>query len=145
MCYRLFVYALQSLPFAVGNVLIFSRQQGGYLRGRFGCVHDPADVGQASAALRVIDAAVAAAETLGGLNLFHDQRAAVSKKILPDIFGRILKTMADRFLHENSSPKWRPQSKRRLFRKAGLFRMVFRSTPGTACRVDFIRIAYIFC
>lgn len=83
-----------------GSVLIFPRPRDPFLRGRFGCVHDPADIGQASAALRIFDAAVTAAETLGGLNLFHDQRAAVSYIILANVISRVLETIADQILHE---------------------------------------------
>jgi hypothetical protein len=75
------------------------------LWGRFGCVHNTADVGQTSAALRVFDGALTSAEVFGGLNLFHDQRAAVSNKILPNIFGCIPKTIADQILQEAFSLK----------------------------------------
>ena len=69
------------------------------LQGRFGFVHNPVDIGETSAALRVYHGALTSAEPPGGLNLFHDQRAAVSNKILPDVFGRIFKTIADQIFH----------------------------------------------
>ena len=78
------------------------------LRGRFGFVHNTADIGETSAALWVFHGALTSAEPLGSLNLFHDQRAAVSDKILPDVFGRVPKTIADQILHEAFSLKrWR--------------------------------------
>ena len=62
-----------------------------------GLVQHPADVGQASAALRVFDGALAGAQALGRDDFFEDQRTAVLAAIPLDVGAGMAEAVADDF------------------------------------------------
>jgi hypothetical protein len=62
-------------------------------------IHNPADVGQASAALGIFFPAPAVVEFLFGLDFFRDQRPPVFIKIILDILTGIFETVTDIVFH----------------------------------------------
>jgi hypothetical protein len=67
-------------------------------------VHDPADIGQASAALGIFGRALAAIGLLGRHYFFQYRRAAVGQHVQDNILRRVMKTEADQFFGHTITP-----------------------------------------